>query len=415
MIFAAVILGGVLLLLGLSRPAAGVGTLAAADMIIMEGLPLGGRTVAVESLFLLYMAAVPLVRWLVDGQSTLPQPRSLRPLALFALLFAIASTASTLAGGMPPEGARVLVRMPLWALFAAVPAALLRSTRDLQTTASIIVGASLVLLAGSLLQGLPETNEQGGIWRVGYKNPLGHGLALGCILAVCISIHSRHRILLRFIAVSLACGTVYTQSRGGMAAGFAGLAVTWWLASRGTAKRTAQLACLAAAPVLLLTVVTGLAGQAMDAVVHQEASSNLYRYQIIILSLRLFFAHPILGVGLGNLESATGSHSSGLGSLTTEIIAEDNDYARILAELGTMGVLVLGASIWAFTAQLRAAIRRDRMAAGSPDVARIMGASVGTFLIILGLFESVLFSPTGWFYVGFTWACIGARKCAFSR
>lgn len=415
MIFTGVILGCVLLLLGLCRPAAGVGILAAADLIIMEGLPLGGGTIAVESLFLLYMAAVPLIRWLVDGQSTLPEAGSLRPLGLFALLFACASAASTLAGGMPPEGAQVLIRMPLWALFAAVPAALLRSTRDLELAALIIVGAAALLLVWSLLQGLPEAESQGGLWRVGYKNPLGHGLALGCVLAFCVSMQSRHRVPLRLIAFALACGTAYTQSRGGMAAGCAGMAVAWWLASQGTAKRTAQLACLAAAPVLILAFVTGLIGQAMDAVVHQDASSNLYRFQIVVLAVRLFCAHPILGVGLGNLESATGAHSSGLRSLATKIITGDNDYARILAELGAIGVFVLGASVWVFVGHLRSATHRDRTAAGSPDVARIMGASVGTFLIVLGLFESVLFSPTGWFYVGFTWACIGARKCAFSR
>lgn len=415
MILAGVILGLGLLLLGLTRPAAGVGVLAAADLIIMEGLPVGGGTVAVESLFLLYLAAVPLLRWLVDGESLLPSPGSQRPLLIFVLLFAVSATASTLAGGLPTEGVQVLLRLPLWALFAAVPATLLRRDQDIRIAAACIIAAALLLLAWSLAQGIPETEDQGGPWRVGYKNPLGHSLALGALLAYCVSLGSKNRLPALAAAIVLSAGTAYTQSRGGMAAGLAGFAVCWWMAAEGTAKRGAQLACLAAAPIAVLALATGIFAQTFESIVNQDSSSNLYRFQIAVLAVRLFVANPLLGVGLGNLESSTGSQAIGLRSLATKIISGDNDYARILAELGALGVAVLGMALWAFRGHLASASRSDRETRGRPSFTRIMGAGVASFLTVLGLFESTLFSPTGWFFVGFAWACIGAKSCAFSR
>ena len=104
-------------------------------------------------------------------------------------------------------------------------------------------------------------------------------------------------------------------------------------------------------------------------------------------------------------------HAQGLRTLTARIIANDNEYARVVAELGSLGVLLLLGWVRFLYQRYVVAVRAMRGVAAERLSVLALGGGVGAYLLALGFFESILFSPTGWFYIGFSWACVRvARK-----
>jgi len=115
------------------------------------------------------------------------------------------------------------------------------------------------------------------------------------------------------------------------------------------------------------------------------------------------------------MESAGIFLSSDLRSLATTIIASDNDYARILAELGLVGVLVVTGWAVYLKRRYKRTITALRQSGRRQTPAVALGVGVAANLAVLGLFESVLFSPTGWFYLGFVWACARIHSGGLDR
>jgi O-antigen ligase len=420
MILVTVLFGAILCLVTLRTPALGLGLAAAADLVLMEGIEVAGGSVAPESFFFIYLAAIPFLQRSISRQAAGLRLRESTPYLKFFGAFASVCVISALLAGSMGKASDVLFHLPLWFIFGLTPVWLCRTERDIYRVAVAVVVGCLLLLAGAIIFGLPSAEDQGGLFRTGYLNPLGHGLALGSVLAFGASFAKRWgngRNLLRLAALALVLGTMLTHSRGGMVAGFTALFAMFAITSPGRVKSVGRVAGLAFGAILLFAIGTGTVSAAFGEFSTQEASSNLYRLQIVQLAVRLFAENPVFGAGLGNMGGEGFFLASDLRSLGGEIIANDNDYARILAELGSLGVAVLLLWYLSLRREYRGAIAAMR-SAGQISPAIVMGAGVCVYLLALGLFESVYFSATGWFYVGFTLACLrvyssreqGARK-----
>lgn len=398
-----------LCLVALRIPALGLGLAAAADLVLMEGVPLGGTTVAVESFFFLYLMTIPVVVQLVAGRRTHLAFREALPFGMFALAFLVVCALSAVLGGMQGNSATVLTRLPLWILFGLAPVWLCRTGRDIQRVAICVIAACLLLLALGLLNGLPRIDEQGGLMRHRYLNPLGHAMSLGCVLAYGLfatrAVRGLWRSMPAVLAVVFGLAVLWTGSRGSLLSAVFGVAAIAWVVSPGRAKSVGKLAALAGSALFLFALSTGQVSAAWSGFLANDASSNLYRYQIVVLAGRLFQSSPLIGVGLGGMEQAGLFQSSDLRALAVTIIASDNDYARILAELGALGMGVVGCFALYMRRRYRELIRGARQIGQRQGPHVALGVGIGANLVILGLFESVLFSPTGWFYVGLTWAC----------
>ncbi len=317
------------------------------------------------------------------------------------------------------SGSMIVSRLPLWTLFGLSTVWLCRTERDLIVVAKCVVVACLLLMLMALASGLPAPEDQGGLMRHRYLNPLGHGLSLGVVLSFALYASRAVRGLRRTAALCLAglffLGILWTGSRGSLISSVFSVTMVAWVVSPGRTKSVFKLATLAGSALLLFAFASGHVGAAWAGFLANDASSNLYRFQIAILSGRLFASAPLLGVGLGGMESAGIFMSSDLRTLATTIISSDNDYARILAELGSVGVLVVLGWVVYLKRRYKDTISALRLDGRRQTPAIALGVGVASNLAILGLFESVLFSPIGWFYLGFTWACARLDPARVSR
>jgi O-antigen ligase len=155
-------------------------------------------------------------------------------------------------------------------------------------------------------------------------------------------------------ALGLTVGLVVAQfasgSRGGLlalVAGFAALGAlfSFWVARRGTALRVGLaalgLSALLAGSFAALSRETAAHLQTLASGTSDPAAA--YRIDVASDTLRLFRAHPILGVGLGNFPDAFPGEKRSHGLVRTTH-AED-DVAEALAEGGLLGAsLLLGVS-----------------------------------------------------------------------
>lgn len=403
-----------LCLIALRVPALGLGLAAGADLVLMEGVSLGGTTIALESFFFLYLLCVPVIGQLVVGGRARLQLSAALPFALFGLAFLGVCAVSGVLGGMQGNSQTVLTRLPLWILFGVVPVWLCRSARDVQRVAVCVIGACLLLLLLGLATGLPAPDEQGGLMRHRYLNPLGHAMSLGCVLSFGLfatrSVRGVWRSAPAVLAVAFGLAVLWTGSRGSLISCVVGLAAIAWVVSPGRAKSAGKLAALAGSALLLFALFSGQVSAAWQGFLANDASSNLYRYQIAVLATRLFLENPLVGVGLGGMEQAGLFMASDLRSLAATIIVSDNDYARVLAELGLLGAGLIAWFAWRLRGALAARIRATRALGERQGLAVALGAGIGVNLMLLGLFESVFFSPTGWFYLGLVWACTRVRE-----
>ncbi|MDF1800642.1 MAG: hypothetical protein P1V81_15810 [Planctomycetota bacterium] len=414
MILAVVALFSVVLcLVALRAPSYGLGLAAAADLILMEGVPVGGTTIAVESFFFLYLIAIPFLGQLISQRTRLPLDEA-RPYLKFLSIFFVACIASAVLGGMAGNSAAILSRLPLWGLFGLSSVWLCRTERDIVRVVLCVIAGCAFLLVMAVLSGLPSPEEQGGLMRNRYLNPLGHALSLAAVLCFALwasrAVPRSMRVTVAGLGILFTLGILWSGSRGSLFSLILGVATIAWVVSPGRAKSFGKLAALGGSMLLLFALGTGHVSAAWSGFLANDASSNLYRYQIVVLAGRLFVENPLLGVGLGGMEGAGIFQSSDLRTLAVTIITSDNDYARVLAELGAVGVAIVSGWALFLGRRYRDAIREVRSFGQRQPAALAIGAGIGTNMMVLGLFESVLFSPTGWFYIGLTWACVRVKR-----
>lgn len=411
MIFIAVVFSFALVLITLKHPSIGLGLAAAADLMILEGIPIGGTSVAPESFYFLFILMVPLLGLLVRSDDRELPFTDVWPLLVFFGIFLGACIVSSVLGGGLARAQSVLIRLPLWVLFGVAPVWICRRPNDLQRMTTVVIWGTAILFLVALVNGLPSPEDQGGVLRSGYLNPLGHAFALAGVMCFATQGNAVRHLLRKALMVMFLLGVIWTGSRGAFLAGAIGMGTVAWILSPSHMKSVGKLSALSGALLLLFAFASGFIGDLWSNFLANDASSNLYRYQIMTLAGRLFASSPVIGVGIGSMEATGIFHSQGLRTIAVRIIANDNEYARVVAELGSAGVLILLGWVRYTGIRYANAVRAVRGLEPGRLSVLALGAGVGTYLMALGLFESILFSPTGWFYIGVSWACVRvARK-----
>jgi O-antigen ligase len=111
----------------------------------------------------------------------------------------------------------------------------------------------------------------------------------------------------------------------------------WCGSARQATMRRAAFACLAA---VLFVAARGMASERL-----QNVDTILYRLALWGAGLRLFMAHPLLGIGFFNFGTAATGVEQGFGSLlpsfreVTDEAASHNTLLTMLVEFGIVGLL----------------------------------------------------------------------------
>jgi len=173
--------------------------------------------------------------------------------------------------------------------------------------------------------------------------PAWNGLMLSLIIVMLILLARRGRSWLVAIAMLLCvAGAFFTYERGvwlGLA-----LALLWfpgWCSSvRQANVRRVSLVCFAA---VFFVGATGMAGDRL-----LNSDTILYRFALWGAGLRLFMAHPFLGIGFFNFGDAIPSTEQGFGFRilsyreVQDSAASHNTLLTMMVEFGIVGFLLYG-------------------------------------------------------------------------
>ncbi len=399
-------------LLGLLAPALALALYACGNALSVRGVPIGGLSFAPETIFLLWLLLVGLLR--AAGPEGSGAIRAARAPALFALGFAAVGLASALAGGIEASEGRILLHSPVWIANAAAVPFLCRDRRALLRAPDALAAAAGAAGLASLLAPGLFTNVQEGSLLSDYRNPFAHFLGLGLVLSA--SLYLLAEAPVRWMAggasLLLFAALVATGSRGGWAAAAAGLLAVLLsraraLAPRGTLCGAVAAALLASTLALSADPVRMEADRAADRFQTifdwNRRSSNRYRQQVAVASLRIAAEHPVLGAGPGRFRAEADRHRGGLEALRRGVSSTDNEYARTLGELGILGLGVLGLAGFAVARRLRRGLR----AAPGPAQALLPALGVGLLAhaAALAVFEDLAYASSLWFTLGAAWTC----------
>jgi O-antigen ligase len=223
--------------------------------------------------------------------------------------------------------------------------------------------------------------------------------------------HRRHSVaaltLLILAATVAVASLLLSGSRGGLivlsAETVIAMALRRWGARRaeGRSLVTAVAAIILAAVLLFSWVDTGWASKRLGLVVNAGAPAlgewAGFRKSLTLDSLRIFRAHPVLGVGLGSFETAYPGYQSFPSDLWIDYA--HNDYVQAIAETGLVGALLILSALALF---LRIAFGdlRHRL---RPEGGWIrLGAAIGCCgLLVHSFFDFNLHIPANaaWFAV----------------
>jgi O-antigen ligase len=334
-------------------------------LTFFEGAPGFGGTLSVVKLLTLVLFAA----WAVVIARGRSQPMLVRDrpvvFAVMLLLFVWAAASALWAtdSATTESGAFRLVQMLVLVIlvFSAI-----RDRRDLQVFARAYI-AGAVLTALVALAGIGSGTQGGGGARFGGYLGNPNNLAAAVLPALALSgfmlLGSRRtleRVVLATCGIVLLVTLVLTQSRGGLV-GLAAMVVTAVVIAGPARQRIVQLLVLIAVGGLVYYEVI-----ATSAVRHRatsfSASESTGRVDLWHVSLRMFEAHPIQGVGLDNFTVLAPGYLARdlaiqradlfLRSVATQV---HNTYLTILAELGLAGeLLFLGLLIGIFVVAHRA-------------------------------------------------------------
>lgn len=170
--------------------------------------------------------------------------------------------------------------------------------------------------------------------------PAFNGLLLSLIFVMLILRARRGGSWFVYIAMLLcAAGAFLTLERGV----WLGLALAlfcfpgWCCSVRQANIRRAALVCFAA------VFVAGVAGVAGDRL--RDTDTILYRFALWGAGLRLFMAHPVVGIGFFNFGTASAGAEQGFGSqlldyrAVNDEAASHNTFLTVLVEFGIVGFL----------------------------------------------------------------------------
>jgi O-antigen ligase len=163
-------------------------------------------------------------------------------------------------------------------------------------------------------------------------------------------------------AVIMAVGLVDTGSRGGLVALAAGLCAAILLGGQWRVRAAQVTLVLAVLVPFYLFVLAPSAAQQ-----HLNSSSSTGRTDLYKVGLKMFEAHPVLGVGSGNFPIAESQYVDQVGTITRPDIIVDaprvthDTYLELADELGLPGLLAfLAIAIGSLSCALRAARLYER-------------------------------------------------------
>jgi O-antigen ligase len=189
---------------------------------------------------------------------------------------------------------------------------------------------------------------------------MAFGLGVGLIFFE----RSRQRLIYLALLLPISVGLALANSRGGILAMLAQVVVAALLLMKRSALRIAFAAVLIAG-VFLVAAVSDLT---LNAAAANEGAS---RYDIWLATLKLFAAHPLLGIGLGAYWIGITAHHDASGVLVPQ--EAHNDYLELLASGGLIG-FALG--VWFVASVVRSARKNLWSNTGFVRAARI-GALLG--------------------------------------
>jgi putative inorganic carbon (hco3(-)) transporter len=180
---------------------------------------------------------------------------------------------------------------------------------------------------------------------VGDPNELAAVLLVGLSLSAGFALSKGRAPLMRLLAtfaIPLCAGGIFLSlSRGGLIALGSVLVAGAFLAGRWRLAITAMLVAVAIGGVLYFTEIASLPARERVTTAHGGSG----RSDLWTIGLRMFKAHPVTGVGLGNFQSVSANYTLQPGALTrTELIFSSapklthNTYLQIAAETGVPGL-----------------------------------------------------------------------------
>jgi len=379
-----------------------LGFVALFDFLVFKGVNIGGIHVAIETCAILTLMAVPILNGFGNGGfPTLYKVQFAFVLMVCGLFTSVAISAvynETLS-----EATGTLTRIPIWALFAAAPMIYCKKEEDVWILMRCIVIGSIITLLSVIAVGLPTIDDQGGLFRIGYINPLGHGLAMGCLLTTISLINAKDKKWPVIFAGLLLIGLLWTGSRGGVIALLLSVIYIGYTHRNGHYKHVFIIAGGMTAIVITAALFTDIGQHYVRQLIQEGGTSNFYRYEIMKYAGNLFKEHPIFGVGIGGMQNSYQEIGTGFRSLAVKVTANDNDYARLGSELGLFGIVVFGAFFYVLFRAIGRARQKDR--GRKPVTLAALGGSLCIFFGSLALFETVIFTPTGWFFLGVCIVC----------
>jgi O-antigen ligase len=274
--------------------------------------------------------------------------------AFLALLYGYAAT---------EERVRVLIYTVLTVAVVSAIFGILRQTTQHQT------GFLLPLLKQN--QGFAQFINKN---HFAYLMEMAFGLALGLIIAG----NSKQRLIQFALLLPVWVGLVLSNSRGGILAMLAQVTIAALLLLRTTTLKLA-LALVLVSGVLAGTVWVGgeklvtnfsAAGSELSST-NRTGADGASRNEIWRATLKMFAAHPLLGVGLGAYWIGITAYHDASGVLTPQ--EAHNDYLELLSSGGVIGLAI---GIWFVVIVVRLTRRNLNTDTGFMRAVRI-GAALG--------------------------------------
>jgi O-antigen ligase len=197
-----------------------------------------------------------------------------------------------------------------------------------------------------------------------YLMEMAFGLGAGLVIVQT----SKQRLFYLALLLPITLGLLVSNSRGGIIALLAQVVIAALLLMKRSALRIAFAAVLIAGVFL----VAALSDLSLNAAAANEGAS---RYDIWRATLKLFAAHPLLGIGLGAYWIGITAHHEASGVLVPQ--EAHNDYLELLASGGVVGFAI---GVWFLVSVIRNVREHLWSNAGFVRAARI-----GAFLGIAGV------------------------------
>lgn len=244
-------------------------------------------------------------------------------------------------------------------------------------------------------------------------------LALGCATAFPFAFYGFERLsgarrwLCGAIGALMVVAIVLSYSRGGFIA-LVAVGLYCWLASRHKVRSLVTVA-LAASLLIMTAPGEGRTGQSyverLRTIFQSDEGTAEGRQFLWKAARNMWKAHPVLGVGGGNFNFLVGRYQptdyEGREYLERNWsgTAVHSLYFQVLAEHGSVGILLLGYIVWAHFRTLR---RVRRLAALQPGIAsdlrrdaELYGGALGGAVVgycAAGAFLSVAYYPYLWYF-----------------